>query len=244
MDTISNNLANVNTTAFKGSRAEFQDLLYEHLRMPGTIDSMGQQLPLGLEVGHGVKPAATQLNFATGSPTNTGNPMDLMIQGAGFFQVTMPDGTLAYTRDGSFSADGNGQVVTSDGHPLEPPITIPSAATGVVVTQTGEVQITLPQGQPNQTVGQLQIANFPNPAGLVSKGANLYESSVAAGQVAVNTPGQNGLGTIAQGFLEGSNVQVVTEMVNLITTQRAYEVNGKVVTASDTMLQEANNLRG
>jgi flagellar basal-body rod protein FlgG len=156
----------------------------------------------------------------------------------------MPDGTTAYTRDGSFSSDGNGLMVTSDGHPLDPPVTIPAAATGVVVTATGEVQITLPQNQPNQVVGQLQLANFPNPAGLVSVGANLFNTTVAAGQVTVNSPGQNGLGSIAQGFLEGSNVQVVTEMVNLITTQRAYEVNGKVVTASDTMLQEANNLRG
>jgi flagellar basal-body rod protein FlgG len=244
MDVLSNNLSNVNTTAFKGSTAEFQDLLYEHLRLPGTIDSGGQQLPMGLEVGHGVKAAASQLNFAAGSPTQTGNPLDMMIQGSGFFQVTMPDGTTAYTRDGNFSSDGNGSVVTTDGHPLDPPITIPSAATGIVVTATGEVQITLPSNQPNQVVGQIQIANFPNPAGLTSEGANLYNSTVASGQVQVNTPGQNGLGTIAQGFLEGSNVQVVTEMVNLITTQRAYEVNGKVVTACDTMLQEANNLRG
>ena len=244
MDVLSNNLANVNTTGFKKSRAEFQDLLYEHIRAAGTIDSLGQQLPLGVEVGHGAKPAATQKIFSQGDVTNTGNPLDVLIQGDGFFQVTMPDGTIQYTRDGSFKSDGNGLLVTTDGHPIEPPVTIPSEATGIVIRSTGEIQITLPLGQPNQVVGQLQLAHFPNPAGLESVGENLYRSNVAAGEVTINTPGAQGLGTVAQGFLEASNVKVVEEMVNLIVTQRAYEVNGKAITASDEMLRTANQLRG
>jgi flagellar basal-body rod protein FlgG len=242
MDVISNNLANVNTTGFKKSRAEFQDLLYEHLRRAGSIDSLGQQEPLGLEVGHGAKPVATQKIFSQGDVTNTGNALDLMVQGDGFFQVLMPDGTLQYTRDGSFKSDGNGSIVTSDGHPLDPPITIPSEATGVVVTQVGQVQITLPNGQPNQTVGQIQLARFQNEAGLESQGQNMYSSSDAAGETMTGTPGQAGFGSVAQGFLEASNVQVVEEMVNLIVTQRAYEVNTKAIQASDQMLSQADNL--
>lgn len=243
MDVISNNLANANTYGFKKSRAEFQDLLYEHLRRAGTIDSLGQQLPLGIEVGHGAKPAATQKIFSHGDVVNTGNPLDLMVQGDGFFQISMPDGTIQYTRDGSFKADGNGRVVTTDGHPVEPPIIIPSEATGIVVRSNGEVQITLPLGQPNQVVGQLTMARFPNPAALESVGENMYRKTEATGDLIEGTPGLEGFGSIAQGFLESSNVKVVEEMVNLIVTQRAYEVNTKAIQASDEMLSQANNLR-
>lgn len=243
MDVLSNNLANVNTTGFKKSRAEFQDLLYEHLRRAGTIDSLGQQLPLGIEVGHGARPSATQKIFSQGEVTNTGNPLDVMVQGDGFFQILMPDGTIQYTRDGSFKADGNGRIVTTDGHPLEPAVSIPSAATGIVIRSNGQVEITLPLGQPNQIVGQIQLARFPNPAGLESMGQNMFRGSEATGELSEGTPGFEGFGTIAQGFLEGSNVKVVEEMVNLIVTQRAYEVNTKAIQASDEMLSQANNLR-
>jgi len=242
MDVISNNLANVNTTGFKSSRAEFQDLLYEHIRRAGDIDSQGQQIPLGLEVGHGAKAVATFKNFSQGDVTNTGNPLDLMVQGDGFFQILMPDGSLQYTRDGSFNSDGNGSVVTADGHPLDPPITIPSEATGVVVGTTGQVSITLPNGQPNQVIGQIQLARFQNEAGLESQGQNMFSSTDAAGQVINGAPGEAGFGTIDQGFLEASNVSVVNEMVNLIVTQRAYEVNTEAIKASDQMLSQADNL--
>jgi flagellar basal-body rod protein FlgG len=243
MDVLSNNLANVNTNGFKKSRAEFQDLLYEHLRRAGSVDSLGQQLPLGLEVGHGAKPASTQKIFTQGEVVNTGNPLDMMVQGAGFFQILLMDGTLGYTRDGAFKADGNGRVVTSDGHPMEPPITIPAEATGVVVRSNGQVEITLPLGQPNQVVGQIQLARFQNNAGLESQGENMFTNTDATGELMLGTPGQEGFGTLAQGFLEASNVKVVEEMVNLIVTQRAYEVNTKAIQASDEMLSQANNLR-
>jgi flagellar basal-body rod protein FlgG len=243
MDVLSNNLANVNTTGFKKSRAEFQDLLYEHIRRAGTIDSLGQQLPLGIEVGHGSRPAATQKIFSQGEVLNTGNPLDVMIQGDGFFQILMTDGTLQYTRDGSLKADGNGRVVTTDGHPLEPAVSIPSEATGIVIRTNGQIEITLPLGQPNQVVGQLQLVRFPNPAGLESMGQNMFRRTDATGDMSEGTPGMDGFGTIAQGFLEASNVKVVEEMVNLIVTQRAYEVNTKAIQASDEMLSQANSLR-
>jgi flagellar basal-body rod protein FlgG len=243
MDVLSNNLANVNTTGFKKSRAEFQDLLYEQLRHAGSVDSLGQQLPLGLEVGHGARPVASQKIFSTGTVTVTNNPLDLMVNGNGFFQVTMPDGSVRLTRDGSFTSDAQGRVVTADGYPLEPALTIPSTATGVVVGTDGTVQITLPQGQANQVVGQIQLATVMNPAGMESVGQNLYQTTDASGEITLGTPGQGNFGTVAQGQLEASNVTVIDEMVNLITTQRAYEANSKVITAADTMLGQANNLR-
>jgi flagellar basal-body rod protein FlgG len=243
MDVLSNNLANVNTTGFKKSRAEFQDLLYEHLRRAGTVDSLGQQLPLGLEVGHGSRPVASQKIFSPGEIQITNNPMDLMVNGDGFFQVTMPDGTIRLTRDGSFKADADGRVVTADGHPLEPPITIPSEAVGVVVRSNGQVEIALPQGQGNQVIGQIQLARVMNPAGMESEGQNLYMTTDASGEITLGTPGLEGLGEIGQGQLEASNVKVIDEMVNLITTQRAYEANSKTIKAADDMLSQANNLR-
>jgi flagellar basal-body rod protein FlgG len=242
MDVLANNLANVDTTGFKASRADFEDLLYEQLHRAGTVDNLGQQLPLGLEVGHGVRTADTMKNFTEGTISVTNNSLDLCINGTGFFQISMPDGSLRYTRAGNFSMDGNGRVVTSDGYPLEPPVTIPGNATGVVVTSTGQVQITLASGS-NQVVGQIQLASFLNPSGLQSEGQNLFQVTDASGAVNVAQPGVGVLGTIQQGALEQSNVSVVTEMVNMITSQRAYESNTKVITASDTMLSEANNMR-
>lgn len=243
MDVLSNNLANVNTAGFKKARVEFQDLLYEHLRRAGTIDSLGQQLPLGIEVGHGVRPAATQKIFSYGEVQNTGNPLDLMIRGNGFFQILMPDGALHYTRDGSFKIDGNGRVVTSDGHPLEPALIIPTESTGVVVRDNGQVEITLAQGQGNQVIGQVQLARFLNPAGLESAGENMFRATDATGELILGTPSLEGFGAVSQGFLENSNVKVIEEMVNLIVTQRAYEVNTKAIQASDEMLSQANGLR-
>jgi flagellar basal-body rod protein FlgG len=243
MDVLSNNLANVNTTGFKKSRVEFQDLLYERLRRAGTVDSLGQQLPLGLEVGHGVRPAATQKMFGQGEVQITDNPLDLMVNGDGFFQISLPDGTLRLSRDGSFKSDADGRLVTSDGHPIEPPIIIPSEATGVVVRSNGEVQITVIGGGPNQVVGQIQLARVMNPAGLESDGKNLLQTTEASGEVVLGQPGIDGFGEIAQGMLENSNVKVIEEMVKLITTQRAYEVNTKAIQASDEMLGQANNLR-
>jgi flagellar basal-body rod protein FlgG len=243
MDVISNNLSNVNTTGFKKARVEFQDLLYEHLRRAGAIDSLGQQLPLGLEVGHGVRPAATQKIFSTGDIQITNNPLDLMITGDGFFQIAMPDGTLRYTKDGSFKMDSTGRLVTSDGHPLEPPVIIPAEATGIVVRSNGQIEITLPRGQGNEVVGQIQLARVMNPAGMESEAKNMFSVTEATGEVVLGTPGLDGFGEIQQGALENSNVKVIEEMVNLITTQRAYEVNTKAIQASDEMLSQANNLR-
>jgi flagellar basal-body rod protein FlgG len=243
MDVLSNNLANVNTAGFKKARLEFQDLLYEQLRRAGTVDSLGQQLPLGLEVGHGVRPSATQKIFSMGEIQITNNPLDIMIAGDGFFQISMPDGTLRYTKDGSFKMDGTGRIVTSDGHPLEPPVVIPGEATGIVIRSNGQVEITLPQGQGNEVVGQIQLARVMNPAGLQSEAKNMYSLTEATGELVLGVPGLEGFGEINQGAIENSNVKVIEEMVNLITTQRAYEVNTKAIQASDEMLSQANNLR-
>lgn len=243
MDVLSNNLANVNTAGFKKARLEFQDLLYEQLRRAGTVDSLGQQLPLGLEVGHGVRPAATQKIFSMGEIQITNNPLDIMVAGDGFFQIAMPDGTLRYTKDGSFKMDGTGRIVTSDGHPLEPPVVIPAEATGVVIRSNGQVEITLPQGQGNEVVGQIQLARVMNPAGLQSESKNMYSLTEATGELVIGTPGLDGFGEVNQGAIEASNVKVIEEMVNLITTQRAYEVNTKAIQASDEMLGQANQLR-
>ncbi len=242
MDVLSNNLANVDTTGFKASRADFEDLLYSQLRRAGTVDQFGQQLPLGLEVGHGVRTADTFKNFTEGTINVTNNPLDLCINGQGFFQITLPDGSLAYTRAGNLQMDGSGRVVTSDGYLLNPPVTIPPDATGIVVTTTGQVQITLPTGN-NQIVGQIQLANFLNPAGLQSMGSNLFQATDASGQLYIGTPGTETLGFLQQGALEQSNVSVVTEMVNMITAQRSYESDTKVITVADTMLSLANNMR-
>ena len=243
MDVISNNLANVNTAGFKKSRADFQDLLYQNLRSPGTTEAQGAQVPTGIQVGLGSRTSGTQKIFTPGEIKSTDNPLDMTIRGDGFFQISMPNGSTAYTRDGSFKLSSTGQVVTSDGYTLSPEITIPAEAMDVAVGSDGTVSVTMPGQTAAQEVGQIQIAKFINPAGLVSMGQNLLSVSGASGEAVVDTPGMNGLGSLAQRAIEMSNVQVVDEMVNMITAQRAYEVNSKAIQTADDMLNIANNLR-
>ena len=243
VDTISNNLANVNTTGFKKSRADFEDLLYQTIKPAGAPNSQGSQVPTGIQVGHGVRVAATQKMFGQGSLKGTENPLDLAIKGDGFFQVQMPDGTVGYTRDGSFKLDSNGQVVTSNGYLLQPAITLPANAQDISVNEEGQVSYTEPGGDAIQQAGQIELASFANPAGLESVGQNIYESTAASGEAAFGVPGGEGYGTIAQNFLESSNVQTVDSMTNMIAAQRAYEINSKAVQTSDQMLQQASNLK-
>ena len=243
IDVISNNLANVSTSGFKKSRADFQDLLYQTLRSPGVSSSADTQVPTGIQVGLGVRPAATQKMFSEGDFSHTENQLDMAIEGNGFFQVTQPNGDIAYTRAGTFKLDSDGRIVTSDGYPLEPEITIPADATSVSIGSDGTVTAILPgQTQPS-SVGNIELASFINPAGLNNIGRNLYTQSAASGDPTTGTPGEDNFGSIAQGYLEMSNVSVVDEMVNMITAQRAYETNSKTIQASDEMLQTANNLR-
>lgn len=243
IDVISNNLANVNTTGFKKSRVNFQDLMYQRVKEPGTPNAQGAQIPLGVEIGHGAKVSATQKVFTTGDLQNTEGPLDIVIEGDGFLQVLLPDGTIAYTRDGSLKMDSTGRLVTSDGYPIQPEIYIPEDATEISITTDGNVSVEIGgQNQPQQ-LGQFQLARFSNPAGLNSIGRNLYKNTVASGDPMVNTPGSAGYGTIVQNFLEMSNVQVVEEMVNMIAAQRAYEVNSKAIQAADDMLRTASQLR-
>jgi flagellar basal-body rod protein FlgG len=242
LDVISNNLANVGTAGFKRSRAVFEDLLYQTLRQPGAQSSQQTQLPTGLTVGTGVKPVASEKVFTQGNLQQTGNNLDVAINGGGFFQVQLPDGSTAYTRDGSFHLDANGQLVTSSGYPLQPAITIPANALTITVARDGTVTVTQPgQATPTQ-VGSLQLANFINAAGLQSQGENLYLETASSGTPTTNTPGTNGLGTLSQGYVETSNVNVVEELVNMIQTQRAYEINSKAVQTSDQMLQRLSQL--
>lgn len=244
VDTIAHNLANVNTTGFKKSRVNFQDLIYETLKPAGTETADGQIIPEGIQIGHGVRPSSIAKLFTPGNFVQTGNPLDLAIEGDGFFQVTLPDGTIAYTRDGSFKIDANGQIVTADGYLLEPAVTIPTDYIQIIFGSDGVVSA-LVQGQTAaQNVGQLQMVRFVNPSGLDARlGRNLLLETEASGPPVVSQPGQDGIGTIEQGFLENSNVQVVEEIINLIIAQRAYEANSRVIQTSDDMLQVANNIR-
>ncbi len=243
IDVIANNLANSNTTGYKRSRADFQELMYEEIRTPGAVSAEGSQLPSGVQVGLGVKPVAVQKVFEQGDFVSTGNPLDMVIEGMGFFQIVKPDGELAYTRAGAFKLDSEGRIVTSDGYPLEPEITIPSDALQVTIGSDGTVSVTQP-GSPTPTeIGQIEIARFPNAGGLKSIGKNLFVETASSGVSTTGTPGSEGLGTIQQGFIELSNVNIVDEMVQMIVSQRAYEINSKAVQAADDMLQVANNLR-
>lgn len=242
VDVIANNLANVNTGGYKRQRVNFQDLLYETLRMPGTPSAQGVQVPTGIQIGLGTRVASTSKMFNQGTFEETGNPLDLVIEGKGFFQVLLPDGTVGYTRAGSFSLDSQGNIVTPEGYPLEPNIVVPPEAEAISVGVDGTVSAII-NGQP-QNLGQIEIAGFANPAGLISKGHSLYLESAASGTATTGTPGLNGLGIIAQGVLELSNVKVVEEMVNMITAQRAYEANSQAIKIADAMLQTAGNLRG
>lgn len=243
MAVVANNLANVNTAGFKRSRADFQDLMYQTLRVVGTLSESGNQIPTGIQLGLGVKSAAVQKIFLQGDFAQTQNELDLAISGKGFFQVTMPDGSIAYTRAGAFKLDNTGAVVTSDGYRMEPTITIPTDATALAVDSQGGVFVTQPGVTTPTLVGSIQLASFVNPAGLQSIGKNLFLESDAAGPPTTGTAGQNEFGSIQQGFLELSNVSIVEELVNMITGQRAYEVNSKAIQASDEMLQTANGLK-
>lgn len=243
IDTIANNLANVNTSGFKRSRVDFQDLLYQTIKEAGVATTSSTVQPAGIQVGLGVKPAGIVKNFSQGNFKQTGNPLDIAIAGDGFFQVSMPDGTTAYTRSGAFKVDNNGRLVTSDGYTMSPEITIPSDTLSVSVGNDGTVSV-LEQGQDTPTqIGQIQTAHFINPAGLDAIGHNLFKETDASGNATVGNPGNDGLGTLEQGVLEMSNVSVVQEMVEMIAGQRAYETNSKAIQTSDEMLQTANNLK-
>ncbi len=243
IDVISNNLANVNTTGFKKSRVNFEDLMYQIFRQPGTPNAQGAQVPVGIEVGHGSKVSATEKIFTPGNVQATENPLDILIEGDGFLQVMQPDGTMAYTRDGSLKQDSTGRIVTSDGYPIQPEIYIPQEATSISITSDGMVTAKIAGSNDPQQLGQIQLARFSNAAGLNSMGRNLYGPTVASGEPMVGLAGTEGYGTIAQGFLEMSNVKVVEEMVNMIAAQRAYDVNSKAIQAADEMLKTANQLR-
>lgn len=242
MDVITNNMANVSTNGFKKSRAVFEDLLYQTVRQPGAQSSQQTQLPSGLQLGTGVRPVATEKIHLQGNLTQTGNPLDIAINGKGFFQVLMPDGSTAYTRDGSFQTDSQGQLVTASGFQVQPAITIPADALSVTIARDGTISVVQPGSTAAQQVGSIQLANFINPAGLSSQGENMYLETAASGSPLPNTPGTNGVGVLNQSYVESSNVNVVEEMVNMIETQRAYDLNSKSVTASDQMLQKLSQI--
>jgi len=243
MDVTANNIANSSTTGFKKSRAEFEDLMYQTQIEPGAATGLNSVNPTGVQVGLGVKTAATTKDFEQGSAKVTTNPFDLAIEGAGFFPVQTPSGQIAYTRDGSFKKGPDGRLQDRNGNVLQPEITVPPNATGVEVGSNGQVQIITDNATQPQNIGQIQLVGFVNPAGLKSMGANLFAPTGSSGLPQQALPGQNGLGALAQGQLEASNVNIVDEMVGMITTQRAYETNSKVIQASDQMMQAINNLR-
>ncbi len=242
MDVISNNLANVGTSGFKRARAVFEDLIYQTLRQPGAQSSQQTQLPSGLQIGTGVRPVATERVFTQGNLQQTGNSLDVAIQGKGFFQVLMPDGTTAYSRDGQFQTDAQGQLVTSSGFPVQPAITIPPNSQSITIGRDGTVSVTQSgQAAPTQ-VGALQLATFVNATGLQSAGENLYIETASSGTASLGAPGTNGAGLLNQGYTETSNVNVVEELVSMIQTQRAYEINSKAIQSSDQMLQRLAQL--
>jgi flagellar basal-body rod protein FlgG len=243
VDNISNNLANANSTGYKMRRAQFQDLLYQNMVQPGTSSGSQTIVPAGLQLGLGTRTAGNEIVFTQGNISETDNPLDVVIQGNGFFQIRMPNGTTAYTRAGSFQLSATGALVDPNGNPVDPQITIPSNALSITIATDGTVSFTQP-GQTNaQTAGQMQLATFQNPAGLNSIGQNLYTPTDASGEPVTGLPGgQEGIGTLLQGYTEQSNVSIVEEFINLITAQRAYEANSKVVKAADEMYQQVNNL--
>lgn len=244
IDAIANNLANVNTTGFKKSRVNFQDLLYETIKPAGSETAAGTTIPEGIQLGHGVRPATISKVFTSGAAIQTGNALDLMIEGDGFFQIEMPDGTIAYTRDGSFKINEVGTIMTADGYPLSPAITIPTDAELISIGSDGTVSARVPGNNTPQALGQLQLVRFSNPAGLDARlGRNLLLETQASGTPNAGQPGMDGIGTVAQGFLENSNVQVVEEILQMIIAQRAYEANSRVIQTADEMLQTANNVR-
>jgi len=240
---IAGNIANSSTTGFKSQRAEFQDLIYEHVQRIGAQASdNGNILPVGIELGSGVKTVGTPRLMTQGTLSQTGNTLDLAIQGSGWFQILMPDGTFSYTRDGSFQMDNQGRMVTAEGNLVQPTITIPPNSSGLTINAQGQVSVTLPGSTTSSILGQLQLTTFINDAGLQAQGSNLFVATPASGQPQNNTPGLNNSGTLLQGSLEQSNVSAVTEITNLIQAQRAYEMNSKVITAADQMLQTTAQL--
>lgn len=243
VDTIAHNLANANTTGFKARRAQFQDLLYQTVVQPGATATQQTNVPTGLQVGLGARAASNEIIFTQGNYAQTNNPLDVVIQGKGFFQIRTANGELAYTRDGAFHLDRDGNLVTLNGDPLEPSITIPKEAQAISIGANGSVSYTMPGTTTAQEAGQIQLADFQNPSGLDSIGGNLYKPTSASGDPVTGNPGgQEGLGSLLQGYLEQSNVSVVEEFINLIVSQRAYEANSKVVQAADQMYQQVNNL--
>ena len=241
MSVISNNLANASTSGYKRSRAVFADLLYQNQRQPGAQSSQDTLYPTGLMIGTGVRTVATEKLFSQGAMAQTDNPLDVGIDGQGFLQILMPDGSLGYTRDGALQVDNQGQLVNSNGYAVQPAITIPDDAQSITVGTDGTVSVTSAGSSGSTQVGSLQLVDFINPAGLMPTGGNLYLESSASGSPQTGTPGQNGLGTLMQGYVEGSNVNVVEELVSMIETQRAYEMNSKAISTSDQMLQFVNN---
>lgn len=238
LDTIANNLANANTTGYKAQTAQFEDLLYENMRAP-TQNADGMTAPTQTQVGTGVRVIATARSFSEGTLSQTGNPLDLAIEGAGFFAVSKPDGSIAYTRAGSLQLDSQGRITTPDGLPLEPPVTVPSQSTSITIGTDGTVTVQQPGSNSSTKVGQIQLTTFANPNGLTAEGHNLFTPNDASGQPITGSPGTEGLGMITQGSVEGSNVDVVTEMVAMIQAQRSYEIDSKVISAADEMLRNA-----
>jgi flagellar basal-body rod protein FlgG len=242
LDTISNNLANVGTNGYKRAGVVFEDLMYQNLRQAGSATSEQSQLPTGLQVGLGVRAAATARNFSQGTLNQTSNNLDIAVEGNGFFQIQLPDGTTGYSRDGAFQLDANGQLVNAAGYAVQPGITIPADARSVTIAKDGTVSVTLPSQATPQQLGQLQLASFVNPAGLEPLGGNLFAETAASGTPNTGAPATNSLGSLRQGFVEGSNVNVVEELVTMIATQRAYEMNSKAIQTSDQMLQRLGQL--
>ena len=242
MDVIANNLANVSTTGFKKSRADFQDLLYQIMKVPGSPTSADTRSPTGIQVGLGVKPAAVTKVFTEGDIVQTENPLDVAIEGSGFFQVEMPDGNTAFTRAGNLKLDGDGRLTTSDGFPIQPEIVIPEDAREVTISQTGLVSALVGDDTSSTELGNIDLADFVNEAGLIAIGRNLFRETDASGAAALGTPGSDGYGTLLQGYVENSNVNLVEEMAHMITTQRAFEINSNVVSTSDEMMQTTTNM--
>lgn len=242
MDVIANNLANVSTSGFKKSRADFQDLLYQIMKVPGSPTSADTKSPTGIQVGLGVKPGSVTKIFTEGDIVQTGNTLDVAIEGAGFFQVSMPDGTTAYTRSGNLKLDGEGRITTSDGYPIQPEITIPEDALQVTISQTGVVSAIIGGDTTSTELGNIDLADFVNDAGLIAIGKNLFRETEASGTALVGTPGDNGIGTLLQGYVENSNVNLVEELTQMITAQRAFEINSKVISTSDEMMQAVTNM--
>jgi flagellar basal-body rod protein FlgG len=242
LDNVASNIANANTTGFKRSRVEFQDLIYETLRGVSPT-AQGTTTPSEVQIGGGTKVIATTKNFETGAPQQTGNPLDLMIRGEGFFQLLMPNGTIGYTRDGSWKLSNDGRVVNADGLPMEPPITVPQDATSILINSDGKVLVNTATSTEPTEIGTIELARFINPAGLESQGGNLYKQTIASGDPLVAQAGLDGAGAVDQGYLESSNVQIVNEMVAMITAQRSYELNSKSVKTADEMISIATNLK-